>query len=304
MKRRYYYLFLLMMSFIYAIETTASAASLDFSLEGADASVDLTGDDFLKPVYTRLDDAKYKSLRSPFLVWEAPISETGLRLMITCGKISGSSDRLENVQLLLVSESDDGSTIKPIQRVKLGDGSSPHIIVPGLRGGIDLSNVSDFMVRIIRRGNNTDAWFYSFDKDDGKLTETLRVNRAFAEKMRVRVKGTLLEGGFAEASSLHPDKTESVDLSEAIGALIEDGLYQLNGQPVPSMKNLSCVRQGWEGEWLHMSEKGLEARVGLSLVAPSKKSVVDVIAVLTKAENGKWAVSDYLFEPFLPYRAW
>jgi hypothetical protein len=156
----------------------------------------------------------------------------------------------------------------------------------------------------MRVGNNTEAFDFSFDKDGRKLMETLRVNRSFPTKYGVRLIGTLELDGFVEVVATGPDKSERVDLTEAVDALIEDELYQMNAHPVPSMRSLTCVRNGWEGEEFVMGDNGPEVRVGLTLITPSRKQVVNVTAVMTKNSNSKWTITDYSFEPFLPYRSW
>jgi hypothetical protein len=265
--------------------------------------VDLTTESIFRGEYARLEGERYNPLGNPYLVWESAGGKPGgHRLMIVCGKVlegKGERQELKGIQLLLVRDED--GAVKPVRRFGLGDGSFPQILVSGSNQP-DISRDSDFMVRIMRSGNNTEAYVYGFDEASKKLSETLRVNRAFPGKLGVRVRGTLEQDGFAEVISASPDKKERVDMSYAIEALIEDGLYQQNARPIPSMSSLTCVRNGWEGEALTEGKGGDELRVGMTLQTPSRKQVVDVTAVLTKDISGKWTVTDYLFEPFLPYR--
>jgi hypothetical protein len=222
--------------------------------------------------------------------------------MIVCGRVSDVKDsrqELRDIQLLLVRE--ESGAVRPLQRFRLGSGASPQILALGSNQP-DFSSDSDFMVRIMRSWNNTEAYVYEFDKAAGKLTEALRVNRAFPAKLGVRVRGTLEQGGFAEVMSTGPDKEERVDMSWAIEALIEDEIYQPNANPIPSARSLTCVRNGWEGEGFSEGKSGLEVLVGMTLQTPSRKQVVNVTAVLAKDASGKWVVCDYLFEPLLPYR--
>ncbi|MDR1943803.1 MAG: hypothetical protein LBQ19_03180 [Synergistaceae bacterium] len=281
-------------------------AAVDFAPDTPALQGGFGGEVLLRASYARLEGERFKTLGNPYLIWESDATpQGGLRLMLVCGKIatsasSGLYDTMGNVRLLLVRERADGA-IELARQVKLGDGAFPELLAPGSDGG---RGISDFMVRIIRSGNNTEAFAYFLDADSAKLTETLRVNRLFPVKIGVRLRGKLTEGGFAEVVSVSPDKTARVDLSEAMDALVEDGLYQLNARPIPSMSSLSCVRNGWEGEEFSMGADGPELRVGLSLVTPSRKQVVNATAVLSKNSGGKWAVTDYTFEPFLPYRSW
>jgi hypothetical protein len=281
--------------------TACGAPRIDFQVGGE--SVDLGAESIFKSEYARLEGERYKLIGNPYLVWGSIGGKGGgYRLMIVCGKVSdGKSTRqeLKDIQLLLVREED--GAVKPVQRFRLGDGSSPQILASG-HDLPDISADSDFMVRIMRSWNNTEAYVYGFDNAAKKLSETLRVNRGFPGKFGVRVRGTLEQGGFAEVISVSPDKKERVDMSFVIEALIEDEIYQQNARPIPSMRSLTCVRNGWEGEGFAEGKDGDELRVGMTLQTPSRKQVVDVTAVLMKDASGKWIVTDYLFEPFLPYR--
>jgi hypothetical protein len=226
-------------------------------------------------------------------------------MMLVCDRAnpSGASAEMENVQFLLVKY-DDEDAVRLVQRIKLGNGAAPQYLSPAVQNAQTRRNTADFMVRIIRSGNNTEAYAYTLDGEAEKLTETLRINRSFPSRMGVRIRATLEQDGFVDVTAISPDKTARVNLSEAMPALVEDALYQPNARPIPSMRNLSCVRNGWENEEFILGDDGLEARVGMTLVTPSRKQVVDVTAILRKDKNGKWAVADYLFEPFLPYRTW
>jgi hypothetical protein len=281
--------------------SAALAAESGFTL--GEPSLDFEIGSIFKGLYRKLDGERYKPLGNPYLVRESIGVKAGKPyLMIVCGSVSDRKDApeyLKDIQLLFVR--DEGSKVELLRRFKLGDGTLPQILPAGSDfGGID--GVSDFMVRVARRDNNTEAYVYSFDEDGDKLSETLRVGRSFPGKFGVKVSGTLEQGGFALIKSLQPDKEEKLDLSYAIDALIEDGIYQLNARPIPSMRNLSCVRAGYEGEELIAGSNGFEVRIGMTLLTPSRKQVVDVTAVLTKDGLGKWQLTDYLFEPFLPYR--
>jgi hypothetical protein len=265
----------------------------------------------LNPDFSRLEGEKYSALGNPYLIWESiGSSSDGLRMMLVCrevGEPKAGARTLKDVRLLLVSE--DKGLMKAAQQFKLGDGASPQILAPGSPNSRDVENPpdpgrdTDFMVRIMRGGNNTEAYVYSFDPGAATLKETLRVGRSFPVRLGVKVRGTLETGGFAEVETVSPDKKGRVDLAEAVNALIEDGLYQLNARPIPSMRSLTCVRNGWEGEGLYASRDGPEVRVGMTLITPSRKQVINVTAILTRKDDGKWAVTDYLFEPFLPYRS-
>jgi hypothetical protein len=266
---------------------------------------DISNESVFKAGYTRLAGERYRPIGNPYLVWESFGGEPGgPRVMIVCGRVSerlgqGFSNALRDIQVLLVR--DEGAKLALLQRLRLGDGSSPHVLPLNL-GLPDILDGRDFMVRVMRGGNNTEAYLYRFDDVAGKLTETLRINRSFPAKLGVRVKGALEQGGFVRITSAGPDREERLNLSYAVEALIEDGLYQLNGRPVPSMRSLSCVRAGYEGEDLVTGSGGTEVRVGMSLITPSRKQAADITAIMTKDGKGDWHVTDYTFEPFLPYR--
>ncbi|MDR1514808.1 MAG: hypothetical protein LBS45_03860 [Synergistaceae bacterium] len=291
------------MVFLVLLTLPIAAAGSSPQTALAEPSLDFDAGSIFKGGYRKLDDERYKPIGNPYLVWESFGGKSGApRLMIVCGRVldrKGAPEELKDIRLLLVREAD--SKLELLQRFKLGDGASPQILPTGydLR---DIGGGSDFMVRVARRDNNTEAYVYSFDKGACKLSETLRVGRSFPGKFGVKVSGTLEQGGFALISSVGPDKEERVDLSYAIDALIEDGIYQLNARPIPSMRSLSCVRAGYEGEEFIAGKDGAEVRVGMTLLTPSRKQIIDVTAVLTKDEPGKWRLTDYLFEPFLPYR--
>ncbi|MDR1020360.1 MAG: hypothetical protein LBL73_06350 [Synergistaceae bacterium] len=285
------------------VPSQAAGAAAGLGLD--ELSFDFAPESVFKASYARLEGERYKPIGNPYLVWEPFGGKPGdPRLMIVCARVSeragqGVLNALRDIQLLLVR--DEGAKLELLQRVKLGNGTAPQVLQPGpdLR---DILDGADFMVRVMRSGNNTEAYVYRFDEGALKLSETLRINRSFPEKFNVRVKGTLEQDGFVRITSTGPDRDERLNLSHAVEALTEDGIYQPNGRPIPSMRNLSCVRAGYEGEDLVTGRDGTEVHVGMSLLTPSRKQTADVTAILTKDGNGCWLVTDYRFEPFLPYR--
>ncbi|MDR3255161.1 MAG: hypothetical protein LBT31_06310 [Synergistaceae bacterium] len=301
-----------------ARQAAAAGESIDFTFEPA--SIDLGLSSPLEIEYKKLEGEEFKPLGNPYLVWTAGSSlRGGLGLMLTCAGVptaesSGRPKKLKNIQLLLVRM--EGNLIKPVQRFKLGDGAAPRFagsIFSPRRQERDAEPISpeagsSFMITIIRDGNNTEAFVFTLlegtNGESGlRISEPLRINRSFPSKMNIDLSGTLEQDCFIDIRSVNPDKSERLDLREAAGALIEDNLYQLNARPIPSMRSLACVRNGWEGEDLSFKDGRFELNIGLTLITPSRKQLVDVTAVLHKDENGKWAITDYAFEPFLPYRS-
>jgi hypothetical protein len=183
-----------------------------------------------------------------------------------------------------------------IQRLKLGDGYAPQIIfaTPDDRGVA--------MFRVIRVNENTEAHVYNINPVTGRLDEKLAITRAFPEKMKLNVSCEMKEGGIMEASSKAPELKSSIDMSSALDSLVEDGLYQPDGNPIKALMNLHLTRGGWEDENIYRRDGNTFLEVGLSLISLSKKPVVDVTAVLRMGESGDWSVSDIRFEPSMLYR--
>ncbi|MDR3322504.1 MAG: hypothetical protein LBS93_08645, partial [Synergistaceae bacterium] len=262
----------------------AEARSIDFTFGAESPGLDSS---ILKTSYRKLGGEDYKAIGATYSVWTSLNMRGDFRFMITCDAIidppdfPNSPQRMKNVQLLLVEDKD--GALKPIQRFKLGDGEAPRFVTARYDTSPDAipaegpdPELIHFMVTIIRGGNNTEAFVYSMERGangksgDLKISEKLRVNRSLPSKMGIKVSGTLEMDGFIEVRAVKPDKREMLDLREATDALMEDGLYQMNARPVPSMRSLICVRNGWEGEDIVIGADGSpELRVGLTLITPS-----------------------------------
>lgn len=276
----------------------ADALSIEFTVADLVASDDFA--EVMKPVsrLTPLANARYAPLSARYLAQDMDLvlsSDDEYRIMLVCDE-PAASGALKNVQLLVVDDRGEKAAVR--QRLKLGDGE-----VPQLMHFSDAPDSTDLMVRILRSSNNAEIYLYSINRAAGNLNETLRVGRSFPERMQLSIKGRMQAGGYIEVESTKPQISSVVDLSAALDALVEDGLYQENGRPVPALVNLACVRNGWEDERIYTADNGLPTlEVGLSLITSSRKQVVDVVAVMTKTADNRWSVSDLRFEPFLPYR--
>lgn len=275
----------------------SEAGAISFSLEELATSSDFAEVfETYKPSLLE-NPSRYKLSSNTYLIQQInlPLANKEPFKVMLVGTGSKKSSWYTDIQLLLVEEKNGAISIP--QRFKLGAGEWPHMLTPS-----DVLPSDEFMVQVMRRGNNVEAYVYSADSLTGKLTQTFHVDRSFLSKMKLVVRGELLPGGFIELSAQNPDKKETLDMSGALDALIEDEVYQLNARPIPSLRNLSAVRMGSEGVEIHRTDNAPELRVGLSLVTLSKKRVVDATAVLARNANNQWIVKDVLFEPFLPYR--
>ena len=279
----------------------ALAVSIEFDMQDLATSGDFA--ELMKPMnrLVSLDASRYAPLSTTYIAQDLDLtlnSGDEFRIMLVCdGPASpGATNVLKNIQLLVVD--DRGGDVNVRQRLKLGDGEAPQLLHPG-----DGSDFTDIMVRVLRTGNNAESYVYAVNRAAGSLSETLRVGRSFPERVNLSIKGRMQAGGMIEVESKSPQLASVLDMSTALNALVEDGLYQENGRPVPALVNLTCVRNGWEDERIHLAENGVPTlEVGVSLITSSRKQVVDVTVIMTKADGNRWGVSDLRFEPFLPYR--
>lgn len=279
----------------------ADGASIEFDMEDLATSGDFA--ELMKPLsrLAPLDDPRYAALSAKYAAQDLSLTLSSgdeFRIMLVCDGPSspGPANALKNIQLLVVD--DRGAAASVRQRLKLGDGEAPQLLYPG-----GASDFTDIMVRVLRTGNNAESYVYAVNRASGSLSEALRIGRSFPERMKLSVKGRMQAGGRIEVESTSPKISTVVDMSAALDALVEDGLYQENGRPVPALVNLTCVRNGWEDERIHLAENGVPTlEVGVSLITSSRKQVVDVTVIMTKTDGKRWGVSDLRFEPFLPYR--
>jgi hypothetical protein len=253
------------------------------------------GEFFLSgPSYQELDAARYGAI-GKYLIHDSEITLTSgdeYKLLLVCNSVDKSGACL-GIQIVVADGRKTPAAI--IQRIKPGDGYVPEITSPP---GDD----SLVMFRVIAAGDNTEGRVYRINPVTGRLDETLVINRSFPERTRISVSGVMKAGGVIEFESKPVAGSGTMDMSESLDALIEDGLYQPDGNPVPALANLKLVRGGWEDEAMYGSEAGTRIEVGMSLVSLSKKPVVDVTATLSADESGNWVVTGLRFEPSLPYR--
>jgi hypothetical protein len=246
------------------------------------------------PFYSELEE-KYSKTLGRYLIRDMLIplaSGDSYRLILTCSAVDGTGG-CRGITLSVVDERKTPAVI--IQKVRLGEGYAPQILTAS-----DETR-EDIMFRAIRAGDNTEARVYSINPVTGRLTETMSITRAFPMTMKLDVTGTMLEGGIIEAEFKEPPGKERIDLSGALNSLIEDELYQPDGNPIPALQNLKLARNGWEEAGI--CSDGGEPRVvaGMSLVTLSGKPVVEVTAVLKKDERGGWIIVERRFAPSLPY---
>ena len=288
---------------LFPLSPADAAESLEFSFQPEPLSVDLGAILTEAPRYPALPQDKYKAVGADYLVREAEIVLTTndrYRLLLVCKDIA-SEGWLRGIQLAVVDERTTPATV--IQRVSLGDGLAPQMLSPALTGAFGAGGrETDLMLRVIRRGNNTEAYVYGVNPVTGRLREALRVNRSLPERLKLDIRGTMQDGGYVDVAAKKPAIATRVDLSESLAALVEDELYQPDGRPIAALQNLTCVRHGWEEEGIYMEEGKAVVSVGLSLITLSRKQVVDVAALFEKNAAGEWEITRCRFEPFLPYR--
>jgi hypothetical protein len=184
-----------------------------------------------------------------------------------------------------------------IQRIGLGDGLAPQI----LPESDDAPQA--VMFRAIRAGNVTEARVYHINDVTGRLDAPLLVGYDFPQKMKLDVKCELKQGGMVELESANPNVKRTLDLSPVLDYLVEDEIYQPDGNPIPALKNLRLARGGWEDERIYRENGDTMVEVGMSLVTLSKKTVADATAVLRYDKSGHWTVEALTFEPSMPYRS-
>jgi hypothetical protein len=276
----------------------AASVPIDAAPERVIISSDWNAKEIMRPRLFPLDGERYEAIGNPNLIQEIYTgggASGALRVMLVCG---GGEDAavFRNVRLVSMLDDKKEPRAKLLRQVRFGSCDFAHMDTQPNTPDEGRGKRRDVMIRLMR-GGVTEAYVYSVS-GAGELAETLRINAAFPDRMGVKLAGKLKAGGDVEVVSGAPEKKRIVDLKEAMDILVEDGLYQENGNPVPQMTNLGCVRNGWEGE----SMRGGDILVGLSLVTESRENVIEVTAVCVKNKRGKWVISDYTFEPFMPYK--
>lgn len=297
--RRIGRLFLILCALATIFGQPAAAAQISFDLP---PEVNLLSGDLseLGKIYQPrvIENAKDYGLPADARLIQSDAVDQGLRLMLAGGGLA-KTGRYSSVWLLLLQAPEKrGGKEKVLQRLSLGAGEAPQMRALAFAGGRKA-----LFFRVMREGFNVEAFvFYLKDAKAPKLIESLRVDRNFPLRMRLNIKGTLQQDGFVNVVSAKPEKNERLDLSDpsAADGLIAERLYQPDGQPIPALRNLVCARTGYEGVEV---VNGKELRVGLSLVSSSKKTVVDATVSLESEDGERWAVSDVVFEPSLPFRS-
>ena len=278
----------------------ASPGVIQFDFDSVSADLgpapDLSWDVISRPVYREVDEARYGASAGKYLIQDFLIPLRGgndFRVMLTCSSLDRNYACL-GIQLLIADERETPAAV--LQSLRLGDGYFPELItVP--------EDIYDVMFRVVRPGNNTEANVYAINPVLGGFEEKLTITRRFPERMNLKVACTMTPGGIMEVVSEQPSVRRIIDMSGALDALVEDELYQPNGNPIRALENLRLVRGGWEEENIYHEEGETRIDAGMSLISLSEKPVVDITAVLTRDAEGNWAVSDFRLEPSLPYRS-
>jgi hypothetical protein len=247
------------------------------------------------PIYHELE-TKYSGALGEYLIQDMLIPLTSgdfYRLLLTCSAVDNTGG-CRGIQISVVDERKTPAVI--IQKMGLGDGYVPQILTAS-----DAA-CEDIMFRAIRAGDNTEAHIYAINPVTGRLTLTMSITRAFPETMKLDITGTMLEGGIIQAESKKTPRKEKIDLSDALNSLIEDELYQQDGNPIQALRNLRLIRGGWEDADIYLDGGEPRVGIGMSLVTLSGKAVVEVTCVFIKKDGiGDWTVAELRFAPSLPY---
>jgi hypothetical protein len=292
MKKNLAGLFCLLFFAVCAWGTEPPVISFDFT---EDVSRDLSFESLASVFYPLMDESKYSASEGKYLISDMTVplkSGDAYRLLLTCADSSAGGSR--GIQLVIADER--RAPARVIQRIKLGDGLAPQILpesddAPGA-----------VMFRAIRAGNVTEARVYRINDVTGRLEETIVIDHNFPRKMKLEVKCELKPGGTIELESVNLRVKRTLDLSPVLDYLIEDGVYQPDGDPIPALTNLRLARGGWENERIYRENGGTVLEVGMSLMTLSKKTVVDATAVLRYDILGHWTAETMTFEPSMPYK--
>jgi hypothetical protein len=283
------------MSFLAAAAFGAEPPVISFDFDG-DVSGDLPFDPFASVFYPPLEEGGYSPSEGKYLISDMTVplkSGDAYRLLLTCADYAAGGSR--DLQILIADERRVPAGI--IQRIKLGDGLAPQILPESDDARQAL------MFRVIRTGNVTEARVYHINDVTGRLAETLVVGHDFPVEMKFDVKCELKPGGMVELESANPSVKRTLDLSPALDYLVEDEIYQPDGNPIPALENLRLAREGWEDERIYRENGDTVAEIGMSLVTLSKKTVAEATAVLRyDNKSGRWTVEALTFEPSMPYR--
>jgi hypothetical protein len=292
MKKNLVALFCLSFFAMCAFGAEPPVISFDFA---GDVSGDLPFEPFATVIYPLLDDGGYPLSAGKYLISDMAVplkSKDEYRLLLTCA--DSAAGESSGIQIVVADKRRKPAVI--IQRIGLGDGLAPQI----LPESDDAPRA--VMFRAIRAGNVTEARVYHINDVTGRLDETLVVGHDFPQKMKLAVKGKLEPGGRVELESANPNVKRTLDLSPVLDYLVEDGIYQPDGNPIPALANLRLARGGWEDERIYRENGDIVMEVGMSLVTLSKKTVANATAVLRYDKSGRWTTEALTFEPSMPYR--
>ena len=285
---------LICLSFFAMRAFAAEPPVISFDFAG-DASGGQPFDPLAPAFYPPLDEDGYSSSEGKYLISDMTVplkSKDAYRLLLTCA--GSSAGGAIGIRIVIADERRTPAGI--IQRIKLGDGLAPQILPEA-----DDAPKS-VMFRAIRAGNVTEARVYHINDVTGRLEETLVIGRDFPRKMKLDVKGKLEPGGMVELESANPSAKRTLDLSPVLDYLVEDEIYQPDGNPMPAPANLRLERGGWEDERIYRENGDTVLEVGMSLMTLSKKPVADATVVLRYDESGHWTPEALTFEPSMPYR--
>jgi hypothetical protein len=269
--------------------------SFDFA---GDVSDDLPLEPLAPALYPLLDEGMYSSSAGKYLISDMAVplkSKDEYRLLLTCADTSAGGSR--GIQLVVADERRRPAGV--IQRIGLGDGIAPQMLMLPESGDAQ----GTVMFRAILAGNVTEPRVYHINNVTGRLEETLVVGRDFPQKMKLDVKGKLEPGGRVELESANPGMKRTLDLSPVLDYLVEDEIYQPDGNPIPALENLRLARGGWEDERIYRENGDIVVEIGMSLVTLSKKTVASATVFLRyDNKSGRWTAEDMTFDPSMPYR--
>ncbi|MDR0765109.1 MAG: hypothetical protein LBE65_05925 [Synergistaceae bacterium] len=285
---------LICLSFLATRAFGAEPPVISFDFAG-DASGDLPFEPLAPVFYLPMDRSEYSSSNGKYLISDmtVPLKNGNVyRLLLTCADLAAENSR--GIQIVVADERRAPAGI--IQKIRLGNGLAPQILpesddAPGA-----------VMFRVIREKNVTDARVYQINHVTGKLEKPFAIGHDFPRNMKLEVKGRLEPSGAVKLESANPYVKQTLDLSPVLDYLVEDEIYQPDGNPIPALANLRLTRGGWENERIYRENGDTVMEVGMSLVTLSKKTVVDATVFLRYDKSGRWTAEALTFEPSMPYR--
>lgn len=269
--------------------SAAMALDIDFKYSDEPISPDAV---LLQQTPSPVPDALHKIYAASYVLTSAraPFFDGEHHFIVVCDKVT-EGGICRGMKLLLVEES--GERPKVAQRIKLGDGAFPELVL--LPSGHEF-----IMLRLMRQGGVSEAYVFA-SAGRGKLTESFRITRGAFDRLKLDTKATLAAGGLVEVVGRRPICDHDVDLSPALEALIDDGVYQADGRPVPALVNLKKARAGWEGEALVLRDGKVNIDIGFSMATVSGTTILNSMVSLAQDGSGKWQPAHLSVEPFMAY---